>query len=337
MKKSSLIVLVLLILGLIALIFFSKERGTKILSPIGKEIKEKPLSKYSFENLKKTQFNGSPITIGKLVKDDTNFSSYMFYFNDGKYKVSGLLNLPKKEGIYPVIVMFRGYVDKEVYSPGEGTRASGEEFARNGFITLAPDFLGYGESDNPKVLNMEDRFKTYTTALSLFASVKNLNKALEENNINVKADSEKIGIWGHSNGGHIALSVMAISGKNYPIVLWAPVSKPFPYSILYFTDEYSDHGKSLRRATSIFEEEYDAEKYSPTNYYSWIKAPIQLHQGTADESVPQRWSDQLYNDLKGMGKDIEYFTYPGENHNFNNGSWSTAISRSIDFFKSHFE
>jgi len=125
---------------------------------------------------------------------------------------------------------------------------------------------------------------------------------------------------------------LAISGKNYPTVLWAPVSKPFPYSILYFTDEFDDHGKALRRAVADFEKDYDIEKYSPTNYLSWINSPIQLHQAVEDEAVPKRWSDQLNQELKKLNKDITYYTYFGENHNFNNGSWGLAIQRSINFY-----
>ena len=81
----------------------------------------------------------------------------------------------------------------------------------------------------------EERFQTYTTAMNLLAGIEKWERA------------GKIGIWGHSNGGQIALTVLEISQKEYPTVLWAPVSKPFPYSILYYTDEAEDRGKALRK------------------------------------------------------------------------------------------
>lgn len=360
MLKRILVVFPVFIILLGLLMYFSFGQNTNVVSPLGsvKKIMEKPLEKYSFENLKKKNFSGSEITIGKLLKDGDGFSSYMFYFIDNGKKVSGLINLPKNAGTYPVIVMFRGYVEREKYTTGEGTRRSAETIASNGFIALAPDFLGYGESDNPSNNSMEERFQTYTTALTLLASIKNLNKALDshchpersegsserdssptaqnDNLCNIKADAEKIGIWGHSNGGHISLSVLAISGKNYPTVLWNPVSKPFPYSILYFTDEYDDHGKALRLAVANFEKDYDAEKYSPANYYKWINAPIQLNQAVDDESVPVKWSDQLNKNLTDLKKDVTYYTYTGENHNFNNGSWGIIIQRSINFYREYF-
>ena len=120
----------------------------------------------------------------------------------------------------------------------------------------------------------------------------------------------------------------------YPTVLWAPVSKPFPYSILYYTDDYEDRGKALRKAIADFEKDYDIELYSLTNYLDKINAPIELHQGTTDESVPQKWSDTLAAQLKEKGKEIEYFIYPGADHNLL-GGWNPAAARSLDFYEKY--
>lgn len=337
--KKSLFLLTLFFIAISLFFFFYKE-NKKIVSPLS-QIIPKPLEKYSYDNLKKKEFKDSEIKIGKILKETDNFTSYIFYFNvdfnGQKKRISGLLNVPEKGGNDPVIVMFRGFVDKRAYITGEGTRNSGEYFAQNGFITMSPDFLGYGESDKASNSSIEDRFQTYVTAVTLLFSVKNLNSALESIRHNTRANTEQIGIWGHSNGGQITLSVLEITGKPYPTVLWAPVSKPFPYSVLYYTDEFDDNGKALRRVLADFEKDYDIEKYSLTNYYRWINAPIQLHQGDADEAVPQKWSDQLMKKLKTLNKNIVYFTYHGENHNFNLGSWTTVINRSLSFFKDNFK
>lgn len=326
----SFILLVAVAVGYVLLI-----SNNKIISPLS-SIKEKPLDKYTFARLKETKFSESPITFGKLIKDVGGFVSYVFYFSVEDKKVSGLANIPKNPGTYPIIIMFRGYVDKEKYSAGEGTKRAGEVFAQNGFITLAPDFLGYGESASPSANSIEERFQTYTTALTLLASVGNINNSLQRNEFNARAETGKIGIWGHSNGGHIALSVLEITGKNYPTVLWAPVSKPFPYSILYYTDEFDDRGKMLRKVLADFEKDYDAELYSPLNYYQWIKAPIQLDQGSADESVPVQWSDELVKELEKLQKDVDYFIYPGDDHNLQPNGWSQAVERSLVFYRKYF-
>jgi dipeptidyl aminopeptidase/acylaminoacyl peptidase len=273
-------------------------------------------------------------------------------------RVTGLINIPKTPGTYPVLVMYRGFVPREAFTTGEGTRRTAEEFARKGFITLAPDFLGYGGSDDGSTDSLEDRFQTYPTALTLLASIPNLPEALDQFEKNqltltptiapksldefkpitdVRADTSQLGIWGHSNGGHIALSVLAITGEKIPTVLWNPVTKSFPYSILFFTDEYEDEGRGLRKIIADFEEKYDIFLYSPSKYYTWIQAPIQLHQAINDEAVPVRWSDQFIATMESLDKDIEYFTYPNENHNFNLGSWEEVMTRNEEFYIQNFE
>lgn len=300
------------------------------------EAKPKPLEKYTYENLSKADFKPSEIAFGEVLKDESDFISQIFYFYvDGK-KISGLVNIPKKAGAHPIILMLRGFVEKEKYTTGIGTQRAGEYFAQNGFITLAPDFLGYGESDNPSDSAIEERFQTYTTAITLIKSISSLSNQLSTINNQQSADISRLGIWAHSNGGQIAMSILEITGAKYPTVLWAPVSKPFPYSILYYTDEFADRGKALRRVVSEFEKDYDVEAYSPTNFLDRINAPIQLHQGTADDAVPLNWSDNLNKCLKDLKKEVEYFKYPGADHNLTPG-WNIAVSRNLEFFRKSLE
>jgi dipeptidyl aminopeptidase/acylaminoacyl peptidase len=324
--------------GAVLLVSQAREGGL-IVSPQVERVlpQEKPLRKYTLRSLRESGFPGSEINLSEALKEDERFTSYLFYFTSDSKKVSGLANVPKEAGVYPVIVMFRGYVDQEIYEAGIGTKNTAEAFTRQGFITLAPDFLGYGESDFPSDNPMEERFETYTTALNLLASVKTLPKALaiiEAKGVRVAI--KKVGIWGHSNGGQIALAALEITGRPYPTVLWAPVSKPFPYSILYYTDEFEDRGKTLRRVLAEFEKEYDVEEYNPINFFDWISAPVQLHQGSDDEAVPQQWSDELYTLLGESDVEVSYYTYPDEDHNFTRGSWSEAVSRSTSFFRENF-
>src|SRR3989338_3640176 len=290
-----------------------------------------PLIKYTYGALKTKKFKTAPIIFGDIVTEETDFISQKFYFDVDGQKASGLMYYPKNAGKYPAIIMFRGFVDPSIYEPGIGTQRAAAELAKNGYVTFSPDFLGYGESDMPSIDPIEERFQTYTTALALLSNLKNVNKDLNKAKITVQVDNEKIGIWAHSNGGQIALTVLEVTGKNYPTVLWAPVSKPFPYSILYYTDEFDDHGRALRRLVYEFEKDYDVEQYSLVNYLDWIKAPIQLHQGGADDAVPQEWSDEFVTALEENKIDVEYFTYPQADHNLM-PDWNTAVERSLTFF-----
>lgn len=315
MKKIILIGGIIFILS-ISSWFLLKQPKSIFLSPEGKwSFETKPLQKYSFPELREQIFQPDGIWVenGKF-----------YFWVEGK-KISGQIHQPREQapaGGWPVVIMIRGYVDREIYQTGIGTNPAATVFVQNGFLTLAPDFLGYGESDMPPNNGLEERFLTPITVLQLIASIRNLPEA----------NPNKINIWGHSNGGQIALSVLEISGKNYPTVLWAPVSKPFPYSILYYTDEYDDYGKALRQLIAGFDTQYDANEFSIHNYYNWITAPVQIHQGTIDEAVPLKWSQDLEKALKNLNKKVELYVYPGADHNLKPG-WDEAVQRSLVWFE----
>jgi dipeptidyl aminopeptidase/acylaminoacyl peptidase len=145
-------------------------------------------------------------------------------------------------------------------------------------------------------------------------------------------DQKNIFIWGHSNGGQIALTTLEITEATYPTVLWAPVGRPFPASILYYIDEADDGGKLIINKLSEFYETYDASKFSLTGYLNQIKAPIMLNQGTADTAVPYWWSDSLVKSLKTNEVDVIYSKYPGANHSLV-PSWNSAVENSLSFYK----
>ena len=324
MKRVFIYVLFLL-LGIASGWFFNRERAVI-------QIKPRPLDKYSIESLSTLNVPPAKIEIGDTLKNDGDFTSSLFSFVfdptlSGKEikKVTGLINTPSEKGPFPVVVMLRGYVDQKLYKTGDGSKRAGEYFAKNGFITIAPDFLGYAGSDKESENIFESRFQTYTTTLTLLKSLKSIESW----------DGQNIFIWGHSNGGQIALTILEATGKSYPTVLWAPVSKPFPYSILYYTDESDDGGKLIRRELAEFEEQYDTDLYSITKYFDRIKASIQLHQGTGDDAVSKDWSDALIETLKGQGLTPSYYVYPGANH-YLQPSWNSVVARDLQFFKKNF-
>lgn len=290
-----------------------------------------PLAKYSIENLSKTQSSPPVIKIERQLKTTDKYKSNVFSVsfspglnsNDTK-KVSGLINIPNGEGKYPAVLLLRGFVPKEKYFIGNGSVYISEYLAERGLITVAPDFLGYGESEIEAENIFESRFQTYTTAMAVLKSLNNLKNW----------DGKNIFIWGHSNGGHIALTLLEATGESYPTVLWAPVSKPFPFSVLYYTDEASDEGKFLRKKLSEFETDYDATVFSLTGYLDKINSPLLVIQGTADEAVPLVWSDLLIKNLKALDKEVEYITYPGANHNLSQ-SWNEAAKNTLSFFEKH--
>ncbi len=294
------------------------------------QIKPTPLAKYTIDNLSLAAIKPSEIIIGNVLKDNPTFTSYEFSmkfspdFSENLKTVSGMINIPKGEGPFPIIAMFRGYVNQQTYFIGAGTSPSAGVFAQNGFITVAPDFLGYGDSDMEATNIFESRFQTYVTGATVIKSINSVKQW----------DGKNVFIWGHSNGGQIALTTLEITGVDYPTVLWAPVTKPFPASILYYIDEASDSGRLIIGKLAEFFDTYDAGMFSLTGYLDKIKAPVQLNQGTADTAVPYWWSDSFVQALKTDEIDVTYIKYPGANHNFV-PSWNEAVENSLQYFKSH--
>lgn len=282
------------------------------------------LQKYSIVSLSVRQTDAGPIIISEPVATAAAFTTHTFTFTTGGRNVTGLINIPdggQSKAPYPVIVQFRGYVERSVYQTGIGTSRSGEVFAANGFITVAPDFLGYGGSDMPSGDVFEERFQTYTTALDLISAIPSIPEA----------DKSRIGLWGHSNGGQIALTVLAVTRSGLPTSLWAPVTKPFPYSILYYTDEAEDKGKLMRSKLARFEERNNVFEFTFTNYLDRIRGPVLIHQGTADDAVPAAWNRSFADVLDEAGADVTYYQYDGADHNLS-GAWDTVVQRDIDFY-----
>jgi len=322
----------LLVAGLVWWLKAKNDEGFK--TPQGeKVVVEKPYDKYSFERLVSRVDKSSKIEIGRVIAEQPEFTSYVFsYVSEGR-RISGQLNLPNLSRLMGVVVMARGYVEKDGYTIGTGTRNAASVYAKNGYITLAPDFSGYGESEPEDTNALGARLVKPVEILDLIASLASLPQV----------DLNNVFLWGHSNGGQIMLSVAEILGERQVrglqgptlkvrgLTLWAPVSKPFPYNILYYTDEADDQGKWLRSEIARFESEYDVYNYSIDRYLDWIQIPLQIHQGTLDEPVPVAWSRELEERLKAKDKSYKYYEYAGADHNMK-PSWDIVVTRDLDFF-----
>jgi dienelactone hydrolase len=332
MKLRTSIFYILLSLIFIALGWWGSDNYKNLLNPdtsLPSWNKPKPLERYTIENLSKTEIKQVRINIENDIFSFEFDPTLEYKKNSELKKVTGLVNLPAGDGKQPVVVLLRGYVDQSIYQSGVGTKRVGEYFKENGYITVAPDFLGYAGSSIESSNIFETRFQTYTTALTL---IKSINKEDFPS-----WDGKNIFIWAHSNGGQVALTTLTVLGESDPdlinaTVLWAPVTEAFPYSILYYTNESDDDGKFIRSKLSQFEEDYDVDKFSFTKYLDRINTPIEYHLGTADDAISTEWRDRFIKRMKASDKDITNYNHSGADHNMN-PLWSDVILKTLQFLE----
>jgi dienelactone hydrolase len=308
-----------------------------------------PYPVYRFSALAEQAFTPQPLLVLEQLESTPQYTSYLVSWDvpeldTGQSKhVTGQLNIPSGNGPFPIVVMLRGYVEREEYTTGVGTKNAADALARNGFITISPDFLGYGRSDPESNDILLARFSRPVVVLQLLRNLQQpqlrvdkmapLSAELMDQVTTRVFASDRIGIWGHSNGGQIALSILEITGQRYPTTLWAPVSKPFPYSVMYYTDELDDQGKYIRQQLAWFENtlKNNVLEYSILSQPERIIAPVIVHQGGADDAVPLVWSEQLASKLEEAKVDVELYTYAGADHNMR-PHWDQVVQRDIQFF-----
>lgn len=310
--------------------------GWKMEYPLGgvKEREPLPLARYDFDSLRevykvhkvnkvyKVEILDNIKEVEERRKGKYDFATRQFRFlSEGRW-ITGMINYhPEKSSLSPVIIMIRGYADKAGYYSGYGTWRVADELAGAGFATMSIDFLGFGGSDGESIDMLEARFEKVVGVLDLIESVKQLPWV----------DKERIGIWAHSNGGQIALSILEITGENYPTILWAPMTNPFPQSVLDTADDLDDKGAAVKKAIADFEKKYDSRRYAFDNYLNWIEAPMAIYQGTADEWCKAEWQEGLQGRLVNLGKRVELKILPGDDHNLGK-NWGEVVEENVEWY-----
>jgi acetyl esterase/lipase len=78
------------------------------------------------------------------------------------------------------------------------------------------------------------------------------------------------------------------------------------------------------------------QRVAPINYLSAVKAPVQIHIGEEDgetlQQTPPHWSRKLYEALDVAGKEVTFFSYPGQGHYFISPAWDAFMNRTLAFF-----
>ncbi|WP_424950592.1 alpha/beta hydrolase family protein [Deinococcus sp.] len=306
-------------------------------STLKKPFPDASTSPLSIENERKRSYPGSAFTVSQTLRAGGNYSRQVVSYQSDGLRINALLTVPNgtpPKGGWPALVFNHGYIPPNEYRTTERYVAYQDAFARAGFITLKSDYRGHGSSQGEAVGGYYDPGYT-TDVLNALGSLK------QDGRVN----ATRIGMWGHSMGGHLTLRALVIDpGDIKAAVIWAGVTAPYdlmmhgwkrgpgaeviPNQLVHrrfeVTAKYgtTDQNPAFWRAVS------------PNSYLQDIAAPIQLQQGTNDVEVPQSFRTVLEQGLKAAGRPYSTYIYPGDDHNLSH-NLGIALARSVAFFKAH--
>lgn len=292
----------------------------------------------SIELMRQQEYPGSDLVFEQTLPAGNGYSQYVVsYLSEGN-TIYALLTIPlgeKPATGWPVIIFNHGYIPPEIYRTTERYEAYVAAFASAGYMVLRSDYRGHGSSEGEATGGYGSPAYTVDVLNGLASVLRHPD-----------ADPNRVGMWGHSMGGHITLRAMVVSEQIKAGVIWAGVVASYPDMLEHWTrpgPTRTPDPQSTRRAWrrelvqtygSPEENPIFWASISPNSYVADLSGPLQLHHGTADADVPLVLSELLVAEVQAAGLPIELFVYEGDNHNISN-YWGLAMSRSVAFFDQH--
>jgi dipeptidyl aminopeptidase/acylaminoacyl peptidase len=283
----------------------------------------KPYEQYTTDTLRRRSYGDGQIEVlEKLVETDLYTSYTIRYPSDG-LNIYGFVNIPVGNGPFPVIVSVHGYTPYGSYDMFNPQSDFAGFFAENGFMVVHPSLRNYPPSDNGDNIL---RVGMSVDVLNLIALLK------EQGNLPVElaqADPSRMGLWGTSLGGEIALRVLTVSPEIKATVLYSSMS-----------GNQELNSRQLYRLTQDNQFQDDTQvpiemmdRISPLDFYHLITSAVQLHHGMDDSTAPISWAVETCNFLQSAGVSVQCVYYPDIGHVFNRSNFEKLLVSSLEFYK----
>ena len=279
----------------------------------------------TIEGLRARTYGEGAIEIVEVMEETPAFTRYLIAYPSDGLRITGMMNRPKGEGQFPVVILNHGYYPLDVYQTGNGSKLAADYLASRGFLAIAPDFRSHaGSTDAPNLF----RAGHVIDVLNLIPLAQRLPEARPG----------KVGMWGHSNGGAITAKAIAVSDQIGAAVIYAPASSNIVEDYQFRVERSRARGAEIDRVEwPVLPEEGPElyERLSPLPYLQYVQAPVQIHYGTADEVVPLKWPDDLRAGLEAAGKEVTMYLYEGQPHSFQGEANQVYLQRTADLFGRH--
>ncbi len=279
----------------------------------------------SILSLLQKNFQGSDLQLGAVQANNSAYTRYTITYKSGDLRISGILNLPKGDGPFPLLILNHGYIDPAIYTNGRGLKREQDYLARQGYAVLHTDYRNHAASDDDPDTELNFRMGYVEDSINAILAVRSSDLK--------QIDTERVGMLGHSMGGGVTLSaLLARPDLIDAAVFFAPVSGDARLNYRKWTEGNSSRAAAIKAAYGSPEENPEFwDGVSALTYLDRIEAPVMIHHGIADDSVPVEWSEDLDARLRAAGKDTTLHIYLNEPHEFIK-AWGQVMQRTTQFF-----
>ncbi|MBC7878493.1 MAG: acetylxylan esterase [Anaerolineales bacterium] len=316
--------------------------------PTATQTMKEAIYPYTIDGLREHEFESGIIKIRETLLETNNFTRYLIEYPSDGLTITGILQVPTVgEPPYPVIVMNHGFFSRTIFSSGDGTDRAAEFLNRRGYLTVSSDYRTWGDAETGESL--------FYSGLAI--DVINLMNALPSV---PEADTDHIGMWGHSMGGGVTVKVLTLDSRIKAAVLYSSVSADFGdiigrWGTGCLGDVFDGENAFGCNSSDVipvdlpndliesyFKASTDSEMLkavSPLYHVDLVTAPVQIAYGTKDgltyAGTPPQWSIKMYDAFIEAGKDAEIFPQKDEGHSFIGDPWFVFMARSAQFFDKH--
>ena len=286
------------------------------------------LNPVSLPALMRKRYDGRDLRTVSVLARNNAYTRYAVRFRSGRLRISGIMNVPVGRGPFPVLILNHGYIDPDIYTTGRGLAREQDYLARRGYVVLHVDYRNHAQSDDDPNYELNLR-------LGYTEDVINAVHAVKESSL-PSLDGDRVGMLGRSMGGGVTFNALVVQPDLVKAaVVYAPVSSDVVDNFDRWIRRMGERRVLAQRIAARFGSPEENPEFwrnvSPVTFFDRIGVPLIMHHGTADESVPFRWSQKTLAALQNAGKDVRLYVYEGEHHAFG-PQWAESIRRTVRFF-----
>jgi dipeptidyl aminopeptidase/acylaminoacyl peptidase len=243
--------------------------------------------------------------------------------------------IPDGKGPFPVLVLNHGYIDPDTYFPGQGMPREHDYLARQGYVVFHTDYRGHASGDDDPGVDYELRLPYAVDTINAVYAVKRSELDF--------LDGDRVGWLGRSMGGNVTLNALVAQPNLVDAaVIYASTSALAAQNWKQFSSDSDERRSVNRKIDRTYGLPEDNPKFwkeaSPKTYFGRVSDPLMVHHGTADDTCPIEWSEDIVETLEDKGKiDVTFHQYKGAGHTFEGATWQRAIERTTDFFDEHLD